>query len=619
MHRIMKHNRGFTLIEILVVMAISIILVGLVLAPVVQSFNMTRRAQAMVDAQDSARTAMEQISRELGQAMYVFDNSTGPIAVHNDGSTPAYLASGEGPIQLPVRQASSSIQCFTLPFGKIDFILPKMTMHCNNPNTDEHPDDSPRDYPRYIEQGGRKYYLAWPSCPVCQSANVDARPSLPLSQDVTVVRYFLGLRYNDPDKDPMGTPVSDLASGEGLFGWKSPWVGEVEAGAENQVVLYRAEFDPHDNSLFPADMPVSERLSDPIFFYRTAPNSDGVPCCRRWQEVAQVVGMGKYQDLAVGKYDSNGNVLSVEPTVTFRFSAINNDTFSGTYSQSKGFDYPDAVPSVFEGAYGYWTPGSYAVTVYRDNMNIAYSTAIQGGNLVVLKHGAGAPAPTFNISEYLNTGRIVTGGTGNDPVEMAFTVDLNRGLVNFALRPPRPVGQTVACLLDPQAINGEFHDLYSIDRGSARRMDVLSTFAPGTEYYLANARIVPGSERVTGLNMTPGLGGGRTLYERVPLALGDPGPNQYKIDYDTGVVYFSSVFNHNLPVITNSSGETAPGAMIEVDYKVYFNRPGDVVKGDYTTKSLVNVHLSMRMFDPESGKPATVDLNNSIKVRNALR
>ena len=45
----------------------------------------------------------------------------------------------------------------------------------------------------------------------------------------------------------------------------------------------------------------------------------------------------------------------------------------------------------------------------------------------------------------------------------------------------------------------------------------------------------------------------------------------------------------------------------------------DVVRGDYSTKSLVGVQMQMRMYDPESGKPHPVELNDNIMVRNALR
>lgn len=621
----MRGCRGFTLIEVLVVMSISVILVGLVLGPVVQSFRMTREAQAMIDAQDAARLGMEQISRELGEAMYVFDNSVVPVSIYDDGSTPSYtyVNGQQGPIQLPVRQVNNDIEWFTLPNGKIDFILPKMTMHCDNP---QHPADQPRDYPRGNE--------AWPPCPVCGSTNVSAVPKMPLEQDVTIVRYFLGLRYNNPKYDPKTYSPANLPPGEGLFGWRSPWEGEIEPGAENQVVLYRVEFDPHDDTLFPPGMPIEQRLTDPIFFYRTAPNKNGEPCCERWMEIARVIGIGKYQDLVIGKFDSQtGNCVAVEPSVTFRFQAIDNDAFEGAYSEEKGSEYPNAVPAAYLASYGYWIDNhltfagpeiNWSVTVFRNDNTLAYSTDVdKRGHLVVLKYEYSggswqAPVPTFDITEYLNTGRITSGGS--EPVEMAFTVDLNKGKVIFALDPPRVGGARSGpvCLLDPQAINDAYYRAYQVDRAGARRMAVLATFDPTSSVFVPNARIVPGSERVVGPDMNPGPNYGKPIrYERVPLELGNAGPNQYKINYDTGEIFFSPVYGQDLPVVPNPNGQG--NQPIEVTYKIQFNRKDDIVKGDYITKSLVTIHMGIRMFDPETGKPHAIDLTNSVKVRNAHR
>lgn len=629
------NKRGFTLIEVLVVMAISVILVGLILGPVVQSFRMTRQAQAMADAQDSARRAMELISRDLGEAMFVFDNAVMPVAVYDDGTTPSYpYNSGqEGPILLPVRQPNNSIEWFTLPYGKLDFILPKMSMHCNNP---EHDEGKSRDYPRGNE--------AWPPCPVCGSSEVDARPKMPLEQDVTVVRYFLGLRYNDPTFDA-ATYGSDPPKGEGIFGWRSPYVGENPVGAENQVVLYRVEFNPHDDTLFPAGMPLDQRLSDPIFFYRLATNSAGAPCCRAWMDRARVVGMGKYQDLLVGTFAQNGNVTAVEPTVSFRFTAIDNDTFSATYSHDRNFDYPSIAPTVYRAAYGYWT-GVEGITLYRyrDDQTDAYTTVYNpAGHLMIVKRSSDnnwTPSDEFDITQYLEdleNNDLATiakpGSTPPVPPDVAFYFDYttfpdptnttrkliaftpSRGVVHFSLIPPKiskgkrgPVME-----LDPILINDGFHSVYVNNRGGAMRTAPLNV--PG------GARIVPGSERIIGPNMTPGpFYGSVVLYERVPLQLGDPGLNQYKIDYDTGRVFFSSVFDQDLPVVPlDPKDPDGPPKPLTVDYRIQFNKKGDVVKGDYTTKAMVTVHLGMRMFDPDSAKAFPVDLTNSIKVRNALR
>lgn len=640
----LRNNRGFSLVEILVVIAISVILIGLVMIPLAQSFRMTRQAQAMVDAQDSARRAMELISRDIGEAMFVFDNSTVPIAIYNDGSNlnVNYHSGEEGPIQLPVRQPAGTIEMFTLPYGKIDFILPKMTMHCNNP---EHPAGRSRDYPRYIEQtdaGGnpRRYDEAWPPCPVCHSTEVDARPRFPLEQDVTVVRYFLGLRYNDPTK----VAISDLGPEEGLFGWRTPYANDVQPGEENQVVLYRVEFDPHDDTLFPSHMPVSERLADPIFFYRNAANSESRPCCEVWAERARVVGMGKYQDLVVGTYSSNGLVTSVEPTITFRFSAIDNDTFSGTYSHDKSVEYPDPVPTVYRAAYGYWTRAD-GITVYRyrrddkgneqtDAFTTVYKQVGGANHLVIVKRSSEDNwteiEDHFDITKYLEdleNGRLQPEAL--DDLEMAFYVDYvvipgsgsnktiaftpNRGQVYFSLIPSKlSKGRSgPAEQFDPFTVNKEFHDNLLLNRSPWPRRIQLS-LPPG-------ARVVPGSVKVAGPDMSPGANPANgATYKPVALNLRSPGLNEYRVDYDTGVIYFSRDPGaaYDIPEVAGQGGANMP---ILVDYKIQFNRDGDVVKGDYVTKSLITVHLGMRMFDPDSGKPHSVDLTNSIKVRNALR
>lgn len=624
---------GFTLVEMLVVMAIAAILMGLVMGPVVQSLNLTRRAQAMADAQDAARTAMNQISRELGQAMYVYDNAPAPIELFDDGTTNITIyegstGMGQMPIMLPVRQPSGSIQGMPLPYAKIDFYLPKIIMHCNAPEkkddgSGQHPAGDSRDYPRGDE--------AWPPCPICHSDDVEARPKLPLEQDATIVRYFLALRNNDPD-DPQ-------------FGWRSPWDAATAVGEGNQVVLYRAEFSIYDDQLFPSKMTVEERMVDPIFFYRKAENSQHVRFCDRWQQISRVVGLGKYEDLVEATRDDNNNITSVKPSITFRTSAIDNDTFAGAYSSDRSFEYPDAVPTVFRSTYGYWTP-DYRVTLYRDDYNIAFSTGYddETGDLIIWKSVHNPADDTwdqtkhFNISEYLATGAIVNMHDATQPVEMAFTFDLgredvyglsdaqcravapiaNRGAVNFALQPLRPHGSAPTgpvFSLNPEeikAINDNYIQQYRQNRVAIRCLR-LYTFdkVNHSDQYLENARVVPGSEQVIGPDMTPNADPNKPVrYERVPLALGDPGLNQFKIDYDNGWIYFSPVWDQPLP---------ENGCSMQFFYKIQFNRKDDIVRGDYSTKSLISIHMQMRMFDPESGTPYPVDLSDSVKVRNALR
>ena len=201
-------------------MAISMILMVLVMAPVLRSFELTRRAQAMVDAQDSARVAIEQISREIGEAMDVLDYTADPIVL------PVYDPNAS--------KGAGGIYWLPLPYSKIDLIMPKMIAHCNSADHDE---TKPRDF----ERGDQ----ALPACPYDGLTDVDIRPKLPIQQGDTVVRYFLGLKYNDPGLDASAKPPQPPHPG-----WQSPYGKDVTAAEGNQVVLYRIEFDPNDKSIF---------------------------------------------------------------------------------------------------------------------------------------------------------------------------------------------------------------------------------------------------------------------------------------------------------------------------------------------------------------------------------
>jgi prepilin-type N-terminal cleavage/methylation domain-containing protein len=86
---------GFTLVEILVAMALMMILFGMLLYPVVQSMRYFRTTTARADAQTVARNALDVMAREIAAAMYVQldmeDNSTiafiPPLRVDPNDST----------------------------------------------------------------------------------------------------------------------------------------------------------------------------------------------------------------------------------------------------------------------------------------------------------------------------------------------------------------------------------------------------------------------------------------------------------------------------------------------------------------------------------------------------
>jgi prepilin-type N-terminal cleavage/methylation domain-containing protein len=63
---------GFTLVEVLVVLAILVILFGLLFAPMMAGMDMATQGRIQARLQDTARAAAEQMRREIVNAMYVY-------------------------------------------------------------------------------------------------------------------------------------------------------------------------------------------------------------------------------------------------------------------------------------------------------------------------------------------------------------------------------------------------------------------------------------------------------------------------------------------------------------------------------------------------------------------
>ena len=70
--RSQRRTAGFTLVEVLVVLAILVMLFALLFAPMITAFEEASQGQLNVRLQDATRTAMEQMKRELAQAIYVY-------------------------------------------------------------------------------------------------------------------------------------------------------------------------------------------------------------------------------------------------------------------------------------------------------------------------------------------------------------------------------------------------------------------------------------------------------------------------------------------------------------------------------------------------------------------
>jgi prepilin-type N-terminal cleavage/methylation domain-containing protein len=196
-------RRAFTLVELLTVIAITAVLLTIIVLPVVQTFNLTRSAQAFQEAQDRARIVTERISREMSNSAGVRDNSG------VGGQINAFVPAGPG--------SADAIVAVPLANAKIDLFPPAQEGQTDpgggfiDPNT-----------------GRVDPTLKSPKGQVVLSA----------ATGLTLVRYFIARRnplqeYNNPYQ----VWSNDATDGAVL---KSR-----NGGRDNLYVLYRAEIVPY--------------------------------------------------------------------------------------------------------------------------------------------------------------------------------------------------------------------------------------------------------------------------------------------------------------------------------------------------------------------------------------
>lgn len=631
---------GFTLIEILVVISITILLMGLILAPIIQTFAMTQQTNTMVQAQDTARITLETVSREIGQAMYIRDNSNQPI-------------------NFPCMQPNGTQTVFQALYGKIDIVLPKLVMHCNYPDAGTlpgHPTDKPRDYDRGDE--------AWPPCPYCAAAglsgdvtddDVEARPRQPLVADTKIVRYFIGLANNDP----RAASKAEQYPNPGFRDWQ-------DSGAPfNGFVLYRIEFDPSwryqsaptaeqeyridGDCLFQTGTDGKLNIDDPNFFYSTDAAPNNKPYWENWKKVAKVVVPKMEMDLIKLQMNAAGtSIASITPSVRFQFAQKTNDPFAPASIADSNAEAPAAIPTVYRSTNGLWgtyadanwNDNPYTVTVVRDSnttFKLEWSYGSGSPDAMVWKYsrtGTGAAwtrTPEFDLTNYQATGAV---GPAAYP-EIMFNLDTSRGEARFDMQGEQ---ETILAATITDMNLAARTSIGGTETGTYReyRIHFFDSIDPQAGWKGGGAppeyRIVPGSEIVIGPDMSPGIADGDARpvrYERVPFSLGQPGRNQYKIDYGTddatghkvGWIFFSPASDEKIPVkmFDPVSGTTGEPAQITVTYRYQANLDGDVVTGSYSTMTLLNITMGIRYFDRGSGKVQPVELTNQVRVRNVMR
>jgi prepilin-type N-terminal cleavage/methylation domain-containing protein len=688
----MTRRRGFTLIELLTVMAITAVLLGIILVPLIQSFNLTRTAQAYSNAQATARNVAARLVREIQNGTTVRDD--GP----NSGAVAVVLPGQNG-----------ALEEILLPYAKIDIVQPSK----GDPS-------AVRDGAFVNPETGK----ADPTLPVPKG-----QPNLPATPGLSILRYWTGL------KNPLAP------NGDGTFSpgrYQNPYDGLLMARsgeADNLCVLWRAEVPVYrrnpgnglvepNTELFEFDAAGQPILDDPFFFVLRQ-SEVGTPAgaakaarIQAWQRFGSVVTELNRFDCIQPIYDKatrqvayDGNVPRIVPLVQFRPTSVSRESAQNMESVRLGQEsdaMADYAADVFRTKFGLWSAA--VVRHYGSSVDSA------GGYYQIARYGTGAPGysifaynasgvgsdmesgvETFDLSAYESA--VVGGGypfavavgaangrsgwLGNQDarnVFAPFTVNAKNGRVlssfgveevgawhvvpdlsNWPLSVAGdPVGPAGAGsnpdYTDPaRGINNAYNKAF-LERPSLRPLlhrfidlrvsqgegGLTSPLHPTPTIGFAKARIVPGSDIVFGPDQTPGPGYGRLVrYTRVT---GEPGPNQYRINYtDLAEPTDYSLFGLANPSSTYDSGQfesavfqprfkrgyvqlnsdpanPLPSGNILVYYRFQFTERNDVFEVDYDTRQVITVSLTIRSY-PQSNLPEaqTVSLTSTATVRNLAR
>lgn len=455
----LRGRRAFTLIEMLVVIAITIILFALLLRPLVTSLRLTQRAQLLAAATSAANITLERVTRELGSAVYVFDNTGHPFTV----------AGG-----VPNLPSTTRLDRFT------DFLDLEMTdaqgnpvvAHAYNAKLDFVParhadsnlkDPTTGDEPIQLRPGGGSASLS------------NTGLLFPLGPSSTITRYFIGL------KRPVDYSVTP--AGQGLYSNSNE--GNLAAASsqeDNTYILYSVTFAPYkkqgttygvNTDLLAKNAQGKPELDDPDFFryvtgtdvnwlsddhhnYTAAEAADHNTRVENWVKIAKPVITQPDMDLLLLPHNTDGSIAYdqnapfqniahtgvahdpvgnkdypiVNTSVNFRPAIIAADAAPGSTAEYASLGFPsnpaDAnglvyVPTQFTASNRSWTY-PYSLTLYQYSDPTSYTTDIfQDAGSSVLGNINTSPG---DIMEY----RVTTDSSGN-VTDRTPVFDVTQGVV----------------------------------------------------------------------------------------------------------------------------------------------------------------------------------------------
>jgi len=611
---------GFSLVELLVVIALTVILMGLLMGPLGQSFNLVGRGRTMIGAQDNARAAMQRISRDVQDAMLVLTDR--PLALWH------YSAYEPGTDKIaPTTNAQRAPVIVTN--AMVDLVMPKMRYYCPNLND-----------PHYLTDQEAPEGAAIDSCPRPEHTGtpVEQRPLQPLRPEGNIVRYFIGLQepYTQVDpSEPLPGGASNLPHYVNGF-----LFANVATNYDNTYMLYRVEFNPNDPRVGNWRLP--DGRVNPNFFYdrETAPQtSPAHSYADEWR--ARCVSIISTVNTDAIRMVTDAAGFRPEPLVRFEPSPVDNESLDvaklaalsttglppvspdpgSATTPEPGLSTGGLGATQFVADYGHWGGLLNDLTRPLSPALIMSGTPpVDAGALARFRSGPRIQVyerrPLADGGEQLAL--VFDSGVASErlPRQRVLSWDSDRGIVNFAMRRTQTGGAG-----DPTAYSATIDGNFSVDlkRDTATAI-VDGTTMPGgygavvsSPLLVNTAGIVPGSEQVlrsldgTATRVTrmsrAGYTGLGDAGDRI-VAQADLGPNEYTIDYRTGVIQFSD------------RDPSIVGQPVLVRYFWRTNRPNDLVRASYSTRELLSVSIGLLQFEGRTGEPQSVQLATRVPVRN---
>ena len=451
---------AFTLVELLIVLALSALLLALLFGPIVQGFRLTNKARAIGAAQDASRFGLEQLTRELRQASYVFDNTNTPVALPLEepdaAATPAQfgLKAVGNLVRKNTYQTGTSGKAIVVPlesFAKIDFVPSALRTDITDANNPQDPTTG-----RPVNGGQLR---------------------LPVAPGTRFVRYWVGLRRNY---------TTDTTGAIKRAYYDNVYEFPRTDDSLNPFVLWRAEYDPTDPNLVNQRLSASQQytvdlggVNDPDFFYNLNTAANGKSYAENWRAVSSPIVSGTNLDLLAWRRNAQRQIDTQSPFqtgVSLAPGTIVGDTATPGYLTGSQSESPSSVPSLYTTQYGQWTL-PFTLTVYRSSSQFQGGTtdprglygsasfrfASNNGILQVTQVGTSLGTLTYNPSNDFYWMRSVsTGKYFLKTPNLAFIVDPARGRIEAGL-PPLAANNTGA----PQ--------FYNANAGNA-----LQAMSPGT-------------------------------------------------------------------------------------------------------------------------------------------